>query len=176
MAENRNASAQSVNDDTFEGDSVTGVGKAMHRRYPAPLTGERWGAGTLSQVPGPLVDDLLAANEAFYAAFEARDLDAMSEAWRHEDHVSCTHPGWATLRGWPAVAASWFALFQADQPMQFILTGVEAWVQGDVGWVTLDENMIAGPQAQSVAATNVFTRDDGGWRLVLHHGSGIAGS
>ena len=49
--------------------------------------------------------DLIEANAAFYAAFEARDLDAMSEAWLHEDHVACTHPGWATLQGWPAVAA-----------------------------------------------------------------------
>ena len=29
-------------------------------------------------------------------------------------------------------------------------------------------------QAQTVAATNVFTRREGRWRLVLHHGSGIA--
>ena len=119
--------------------------------------------------------DLIEANAAFYAAFEARDLDAMSEAWLHEDHVACTHPGWATLQGWPAVAASWFALFQGDAAMQFILTNVAARVEGDVGWVTCDENLLAGPQAQTVAATNVFTRRDGRWRLVLHHGSGIVG-
>lgn len=119
-------------------------------------------------------EELTQANEAFYAAFEARDLDAMSEVWLHEDHVSCTHPGWATLRGWPAVAASWFALFQGDHPMQFILTNVEVQVEGEVGWVTLDENLIAGAQAQTVAAVNVFTRCEGRWRLVVHLGSGIA--
>jgi ketosteroid isomerase-like protein len=123
-----------------------------------------------------LVASLLEANDAFYAAFEARDLDAMSEVWLHEDHVACTHPGWSTLRGWPAVSASWFALFQGDGAMQFILTNVAAHVQGEAGWVTLDENLIAGPQAQTVAATNVFARHDGAWRLVVHHGSGIAAS
>lgn len=119
--------------------------------------------------------DLLDANAGFYAAFEARDLDAMSEVWLHEDHVACTHPGWATLRGWPAVAASWFALFQGDAAMQFILTNVTARVEGEVGWVTCDENLLAGSQAQTVAAVNLFHRIDGRWRLVLHHGSGIAG-
>lgn len=120
--------------------------------------------------------DLLDANAAFYAAFEARDLDAMSELWLHEDHVACTHPGWATLQGWPAVAASWFALFQGPAAMQFILTNVAGHVVGDVGWVTCDENLLAGSQAQTVAATNVFVRRDGAWRLVLHHGSGIVGA
>lgn len=118
--------------------------------------------------------DLVAANAAFYAAFEARDLDAMSDVWAHGDHVVCTHPGWASLRGWPAVAASWFALFQGDHPMQFILTNVETVVRGDVGWVTLDENLIAGTQAQTVAAANVFERVGGRWQLCLHHGSGLA--
>lgn len=123
-----------------------------------------------------LLDDLLAANEAFYAAFEARDLDAMSEIWLHEDHVVCTHPGWPSLRGWAAVGASWFALFQADAPMQFILTNVSSRVNGDVGWVTLDENLIAGPEAQTVAAVNLFERVQSRWRLVAHLGTGVAPS
>ena len=121
-----------------------------------------------------LEQELIDANAAFYAAFEDRDLDAMSEVWLHEDHVTCTHPGWASLRGWPAVAASWFALFQGDHPMQFILTNVAATVRGETGWVSLDENLIAGRQAQTVAAVNLFERVEGRWRLVLHLGSGIA--
>ena len=123
----------------------------------------------------PDVDALIEANAAFYAAFEARDLDAMSEAWLHDDQVACTHPGWATLQGWAAVAASWFALFQGGQELQFILTNVVGHVAGDVGWVTCDENLLAGPQAQTVAATNVFRRHDEAWKLVVHHGSGIVG-
>ncbi len=59
-------------------------------------------------------------------------------------HLACTHPGWSTLHGWSEVSASWFALFQGDHPMQFILTRETCRVQGDVGWVTLDENLIAG--------------------------------
>jgi len=125
-------------------------------------------------VPETTTDALLAANDAFYAAFEQRDLDAMFAVWSHEDHVACTHPGWATLKGWAAVAASWFALFQGDGSMQFILTQVQAVVRGDMGWVLLDENLITGAQGQTVAAVNVFERSADGWRLVLHHGSGVA--
>jgi hypothetical protein len=58
--------------------------------------------------------------------------------------------------------------------MQFILTNVAVKVVGEVGWVTLDENLIAGPQAQTVAAVNLFERHADRWKLVLHAGSGIA--
>ena len=56
-------------------------------------------------------DAVHAAHQAFYEAFEARDLDAMSDVWEHSDRIVCTHPGWGALRGWGAVSGSWFALF-----------------------------------------------------------------
>ena len=57
------------------------------------------------------IEAVRAANRRYYDAFEARDLDAMSDVWHHDDDVVCTHPGWKTLHGWGAVAGSWFALF-----------------------------------------------------------------
>ncbi len=62
--------------------------------------------------------------------------------WEHSDRIVCTHPGWASLRGWGQVAASFFALFQNSQHLQFILTKEKAEVAGDVGWVTVDENIL----------------------------------
>lgn len=119
---------------------------------------------------------MAAANATFYEAFESRDMDAMSDAWEHSDRVSCVHPGWAVLRGWGPVAASWFALFGGPQRLQFILTNEVVEVAGDTGWVTVDENLLDGDQvAGTVTALNVFVRsEDGNWRLVAHHGSPVA--
>lgn len=120
------------------------------------------------------LDSVGAANKAFYAAFEARDLDAMSLLWEHSDRIVCTHPGWASLRGWGQVAASFFALFQNSQHLQFILTKEKAEVAGDVGWVTVDENILQSDSATTVSALNLFVRDDGGdWKLVAHHASPV---
>lgn len=117
------------------------------------------------------------ANKAFYAAFEARDLDAMSKLWEHSDRIVCTHPGWASLRGWGQVAASFFALFQNAQQLQFILTKESAAVLGDVGWVAVDENILQSSNATTVAALNVFVRgDDGAWRMVAHNASPVSDS
>jgi ketosteroid isomerase-like protein len=120
------------------------------------------------------VDDVRTANQAFYAAFEARDLDAMSDVWEHSDRVVCTHPGWRTLHGWGAVSGSWFALFGGGAGMQFILTEERVALEGDTAWVTVDENLISEQVGGTVAALNLFVRDGERWRMVLHHGSGVA--
>ncbi len=124
---------------------------------------------------------LLVANAAFYRAFEEADLDAMSDLWEHSDRVSCVHPGWSALRGWAEVAASWATLFGGRQRLQFILTDARAVVAGEVGWVSVDENLLAGDVAGgsgstgTVAAINVFVRRGDSWRMVAHHGAPVAG-
>ena len=124
----------------------------------------------------PAADDeagVLAANTAFYDAFERRDLDAMSDIWEHSDRVACVHPGWSILHGWAAVSASWFALFDGPQRLQFIVTDVRAIVVGDVAWVTCNENLLDAGATQAVAATNLFERHGDRWSLLLHHGSPV---
>jgi ketosteroid isomerase-like protein len=118
-------------------------------------------------------DAVLAANQAFYDAFEAADLDAMSALWEHSERVACTHPGWATLRGWGGIVASWYAIFQNPQRLQFILTEPFAMAEGDVGWVTVNENLLDGQLGSTVAALNVFLRTESGWLMVAHHGSPV---
>ncbi|MDQ3978929.1 MAG: nuclear transport factor 2 family protein [Actinomycetota bacterium] len=123
------------------------------------------------------LDAVRQANAAFYAAFEERDLDAMSRVWEHTDRVVCTHPGWSSLRGWARVSASFFALFQNSQRLQFILTNEVAVAAGDTAWVSIDENILDVDGATTVAALNLFTRHpDGRWLMVVHHGSAVTAS
>lgn len=125
-------------------------------------------------------DGVRAANSAFYAALESRDLDAMAEVWEHSDRIVVTHPGWPMLRGWARVAGSWDAIFRNTGYIQFVLTDEQVTVIGDTAWVTLDENILqsagdvalAGSKATSV---NVFVRDVDRWKLVVHHASPVAG-
>lgn len=122
-------------------------------------------------------DDVRRAHQSFYEAFEARDLDAMSDVWEHSDRVSCTHPGWSVLRGWGAVAASWMALFQGPQRLQFILTNEHVEIEGDVAWVTVDENILGDETGGTVTSVNIFVAAGPGsaypWLLVAHHGSAV---
>jgi hypothetical protein len=115
---------------------------------------------------------VLAANRRYYEAFEAKDLDAMSDLWERSDRALCTHPGWATLEGWGAVAASFFALFQNGQQIQFVLTRERVTVAGASAWVSLDENLLGDQGGVTVATINIFVAAPvSGWRMICHHGS-----
>src|SRR5579872_3391743 len=118
---------------------------------------------------------VLAVNRRYYEAFEARDLDAMSDLWERTERAICTHPGWATLEGWGAVAASFFALFQNGSQLQFVLTRERVHVVGDAAWVSVDENLLGDQGGVTVSAINVFVRSDGRWHMVCHHGSVVQG-
>jgi ketosteroid isomerase-like protein len=122
-----------------------------------------------------MAQDVLAANQAFYDAHEQRDLAAMRDVWEHSARVVCVHPGWPILRGWPAVEESWRRILAGPGRNQFILTNADVTVDGTIAWVTLDENLVSSATTGTIAATNVFVRVDGHWRLVLHHGSPVVG-
>ena len=121
------------------------------------------------------LEAVLAANQAFYDAHEGRDLDAMAAVWGDGDDVVCIHPGWPILRGRDEVLESWRRIFGGPGRNQFIVTNDAVVVDGDLAWVTLDENLVADGATGTVAATNVFRRVDGRWRLVVHHGSPVMG-
>ncbi len=114
-----------------------------------------------------------AANQAFYDAHERRDFEAMDAIWEHSDRVICVHPGWPILRGWSAVGMSWRQIFSGAGRNQFLLTNVSISVDGELAWVTLEENLVDTGNMSAVAATNIYTRTPDGWRLINHHASPI---
>jgi ketosteroid isomerase-like protein len=121
----------------------------------------------------PAIEDVLAANRSFYDAHEARDLDAMRAVWDHGEHTVCIHPGWPILRGWPEIEESWRRIFDGPGRNQFIVTNEAVMSLGEMAWITLDENLVDQFATGTVAATNVFVRTSGSWRMVLHHGSPV---
>lgn len=121
------------------------------------------------------IDDVSVASRAFYDAFEAHDVDAMSLVWEHSERVVCTHPGWRPLRGWGAVAASFFTLLTGSEELQFVLTHEQIVVCGDMAWVSVEENLLSHEGSGTVAAVNIFHYEEMArrWLLVCHHGSPV---
>lgn len=152
------------------------IGRVEGHRYRGPI--ESSPPPPPSPAPDADEESVRVVVERFYAAFEGRDLDLMSDVWVHDDTVVCTHPGWARLHGWAAVSASWFAIFEQSAPMQVFVTDERVSVSGDLAWVALDENLlgVGGDEAgTTVSALKVLQRTGAGWRLVAHHGSVVVG-
>lgn len=121
----------------------------------------------------PLISAITDANQRFYDAIENRDLAAMEALWEHSDRVTCVHPGWTILRGWPAVYESWRRILEGPGHNQFILTNLSVTVEGATAWVVLDENLMTGGAATTVATANIFTRSGEDWSMVAHHGAPV---
>ena len=110
---------------------------------------------------------VLFANEAFYAAFATRDFEAMREVWSSSPAVTCIHPGWAPIIGREDVMRSWQAILANPQSPVIVCSNASAYILCDVAYVLCHEHV----EQTVLAATNVFVREDGGWKIV-HHQAG----
>jgi uncharacterized protein (TIGR02246 family) len=115
-------------------------------------------------------DAILAANAAYYRAFSAGDFAAMSRIWA-EDGVSCVHPGWMPLVGRDAVTESYRAILTGPSRVRIAHRDDSAIVTGDEGRVVCIEIV---ENTALLAATNVYRRVGGAWRMVHHQASPIA--
>ncbi len=114
--------------------------------------------------------EVLDANDAFYRAFARRDVDAMEALWARRAPVACVHPGWDALRGREEVMESWRAILRGAGSPEIGCSHASAQVLGEIALVICHEHVPGGP----LVATNVFVREDGGWRLVHHQASPLA--
>jgi hypothetical protein len=112
-------------------------------------------------------DDVLAANEAFYSAFNQKDPEAMDAIWARSVEVGCIHPGWNVLRGRDPVLESWRGILGNPAQPRILTGGAAASFFGEVAVVTCRELVAGAP----LAATNIFILEDGAWKIV-HHQSG----
>ena len=108
---------------------------------------------------------VLFANEAFYMAFDRRDMEAMEDVWATRAPVTCIHPGWHPIDGRDAVMESWQAILSGSAAPKIKCSNATAHVIGGVAYVTCHEILDRG----FLAATNVFVREDGSWKMVHHH-------
>jgi ketosteroid isomerase-like protein len=126
-------------------------------------------------------DELLEANAKFYECLEARDLSALAAVLAHSERQTCIHPGQEPVVGLSPVLSSWEKVFTGAEYLQFFITDAAVLASAaDLGVVMCRENLLGrdrgagtGIRPGHVVGTNVFVRNDGGWRLLVHQGSVI---
>ena len=115
-----------------------------------------------------------AAESAFYAAFEARSLDAMMAVWANDDSIACIHPLAAPLNGRAAVAAGWHSMFEAAGQFRVQVEVAHEIHKASQVIRIVREYLAIGEEAESrppLLATNVYIKEADGWRMMLHHAS-----
>lgn len=124
------------------------------------------------------VRDVQATNEAFYRAFEKKDIEAMEQLWSKGSGSICIHPGRSVLKGWDDIRRSWVQIFKNTQYMEVDIDLVTTDVNGTVAYVVLTETVRQVIRRQQMVAqstaTNIFEKMGDRWYLIHHHGSPIA--
>jgi len=115
-----------------------------------------------------------AAEAAFYAAFETRNLDAMMAVWADDDSIACIHPLSAPLDGRAAVSAGWRSMFEAAGQFRIQVEIAHEIREATRAVRIVREYLVIGQEAgprPPILATNLFRKEGEGWNLVLHHAS-----
>lgn len=133
---------------------------------------------TLQEVTGTEAhagEGALDALIGFYRAFNGRDLAGLAANWAEGDLPSMDNPIGGIRRGWQAISEGYSKLFDGPARVQvafhdFTSQGGDDWrlfvgrEKGtcETGGITLDLR---------IRTTRWFTRIDGVWRQLHHHGS-----
>lgn len=112
-------------------------------------------------------NEALFANDAFYLAFAARDLDHMDALWSRNTPVICLHPGWPALTSREDILSSWARIFGNPQQEAVEIYGATAFEVGSTVLVVCYE-MLGG---NVMVASNLFIEEDGAV-VLAHHQAG----
>ena len=114
---------------------------------------------------------LLAANEAFYEAFDSGDAEAMAALWAEDCPVACVHPGSAPIHGREAVLTSWRDILSASTRPAIQCLQPEPLLLDRAGIVVCVEALAGG----RLIASNMFVVEGGFWRMVHHQAGPLNG-
>lgn len=114
------------------------------------------------------------AEEAFYFAFEERDLIIM-KALLAEKNVTCIHPDSFPLVGRDKVLECWQQIFNDGFDNVFKIKVLSKSVLNDIAVHVVSEEVFERHNLKNrvnhVIATNVYIHEKNGWRQMTHHGS-----
>lgn len=108
---------------------------------------------------------VLAANRAFYRAFNERHVEAMEQLWAPSGAVVCLHPGHAPLFDRAEILESWRAILAHPEAPR--IRCIDEWVVGRPGLaLVVCREVLANAHCM---ATNSFVRLGSGWHMAGHH-------
>ncbi len=119
---------------------------------------------TQDAVSGLTTPLVLFANDLFYRAFSARDMNAMTALWAHAQPVFCLHPSWPALFGREQVLESWARILGNPQAPSIATYGAQVMTYGNAATVVCYEQLDGGV----CIASNGFVLENDVVRMVWH--------
>lgn len=113
-----------------------------------------------------------AAEEAFYEALEAGEIEPLVQLWAEDEDVVCVHPNGSRATGLAAVRAT-FEEMLSSGGIDIRVSNVHIQQTATMAVHHLTEHVaVSGDQGGSeivqLAATNVYLKGPVGWQMILH--------
>jgi ketosteroid isomerase-like protein len=124
-------------------------------------------------------DAVKAANQAFYAAFSARDAAAMQKVWSSDADIQNIGPTSKSVTvGWDKIGKGFESVFVAFPGLKATMEP-EIKIVDAVAWVTGIEQIQRKDKSGAISSagnlvTNIFQKQDWRWVMVHHHASRIS--
>jgi len=111
------------------------------------------------------------AQDDFYSAFSRGDLEAMGNVWSAEKRVRVVHPGMSSIEGRDAIMTSWAQILTGgDGGFNISPAETQIEISGQVAMCSCTEET---PGGGKLEALNIYIRENGSWKMILHHASPI---
>ncbi len=115
------------------------------------------------------------AEDTFYDALEEGDLDKMMKAWADSEEIVCIQPLREQVQGRREVRQSWQEVFASGANIEIEIHHKQ-WVEApEVAIHIVHEQLVFNGDRMRLPppliATNVYLKNELGWRMVLHHAS-----
>lgn len=126
------------------------------------------------------MDDIQAANQAYYDALSARDLAAMASVWDQSAEATNIAPPIRPVAhvGWPAIRGNYEQFWGSLSSLTVTMSDPIITVRGDVAWVHGIEQtrriaLDGAASGGSNYGTSIFIRRDGRWWMMFHQATVI---
>jgi ketosteroid isomerase-like protein len=112
------------------------------------------------------------AEDAFYDALEEASPDALMAVWADADDIVCLLPMYPLIRGRQGLADLFAHLFSRGEGVTLGVTHLD-WVHTDEIAIHHVEEVVQNapanrPPPPPLYGTNIYRRQDDGWRLIAH--------
>ena len=113
------------------------------------------------------------AEDAYYDALEAGDLHTLLEIWADSNDICCLLPMYPMIQGRKGVEDAYAHLLSQGHGVELSIEHLN-WIETDDIAIHQVEESVPNqtdddtPPPPPVYATNIFRKDSGGWRMIVH--------
>jgi ketosteroid isomerase-like protein len=119
------------------------------------------------------VEPVVDADSGFLHTIETLNVARIMRCWSESDQTTMLFPGIEPVKGSGAIRKAWETVSEFTRQLRVMMRPITVMRLGDIGWTFLTGDLISthGDETLTVEVfmTNVYRREEDGWKMIHHH-------